>query len=239
MLETFGRYSCLARERSGLRCELGRARDCCLLLRFESLVPVIQQTMQALADIRAAVARTGARAHGGYLVLSCATSTVQRARPVPARLHSTLPARLHSTLDQQRTRCSPSRACRALAVSGRRGDGRCARRREPACVRVQILLEGARSYPARGARCLSAACAWQQLVPDIAALVRSLCVAVEAWPPGAPLPRGLETALEPGHMYTPLGLQLTVRPSQSVAPRVRTAHNPSQLVLARRQCLPA
>ena len=56
--------------------------------RFESLLPVIQQTMQAVADMTEAVARTGARAHGGNLVLACAASSMQRGAPcacVPAQ----------------------------------------------------------------------------------------------------------------------------------------------------------
>ena len=66
--------------------------------------------------------------------------------------------------------------------------------------------------PAEGASCLSAEYTWQQLVPDLAALVRRVCVAVEAWPPGAPTPQCLETG--PDTVYTPLALQYMVRPSQ-------------------------
>ena len=96
---------------------------------------------------------------------------------------------------------------------------------ESACACVQILLEGAKCYPAWGevvpSLFLSAEYLWQQLVPDFAALVRSLCTALEAWPPEVAQPEGLET--EPGDLHVPLGLQYTVRASLSVAPRERMA----------------
>ena len=75
---------------------------------------------------------------------------------------------------------------------------------------LQILLEGAACYPAKGASCLSAEYAWRQLVPDIAALARSACVAVEAWPPDVPKPK-LFTETGKLAMHEPLGLQCTVR----------------------------
>ena len=95
---------------AALQPKLCQAQYCCLMPRFQSVVPVIQKTMQALADMTAAVARTGARANEGNLLLARATSHVQQARPVPACLHS--------THDWQRRRCSPSCLCRAPAVSG-------------------------------------------------------------------------------------------------------------------------
>ena len=108
-------------------------------------------------------------------------------------------------------------------------------------VRVCIMLEGALCYPARGASCLSAEYAWQQLMPDVAALVRSLCVAVEAWPPEVPKPHSLEVA--PGDLATPLGLQHLVRPSvvrcSARALSLPLVFRSSHFVLARKQCLPA
>ena len=92
---------------------------------------------------------------------------------------------------------------------------------EPACLCMQILLEGSQCYPAEGASSLSLEYVWQQLVPGFAALVRSLCTAVEAWPPELAKPQGTET--EPGDAHVPLGLQYTVRPSPSVAPCVSVA----------------
>ena len=89
---------------------MGQARDCCTLPRFKSTVPVIQQTVQVLADITAAVARTGARAHAGNLVLAWVTSFVLQARPVlracTAHLFSSAIAIF-------------SCACQASALSGR------------------------------------------------------------------------------------------------------------------------
>ena len=109
------------------------------------------------------------------------------------------------------------RLCREDAETGSATHNLC----EPACLYVQILLEGARCKPAGAASCLSAEHTWQRLVPDFAALVRSLCAAVEAWPPEVPKPPGMET--QPGDLHVPLGLQYTVRPSQSAAPRGRVA----------------
>ena len=74
------------------------------------------------------------------------------------------------------------------------------------------LYKGERAAVGSVAPCLSAEYAWRQLVPDIAALARSACVAVEAWPPDVPKPV-LYTDLENLPMQDPLGLQYTVRAS--------------------------
>ena len=52
-------------------------------------------------------------------------------------------------------------------------------------------------------------------MPDFAALVRSLCVALEAWPQGVPKP---ELYAQPNThtMNSPLGLQHMVRPLLSL-----------------------
>ena len=92
-----------ATEAAALQPELGQAHDCCLLLRIDSVVPVSPQIIQVLADIAAAVARTGSRAREGSLALAWATSHVQQARPVPACLHS--------MFGWQRRHCSPSSVC--------------------------------------------------------------------------------------------------------------------------------
>ena len=78
----------------------------------------------------------------------------------------------------------------------------------PACLCAQILHEGAECYTAQGASCFSAEYAWRQLMPDLAVLVRSLCVAAEAWPPEVPKPAGFT---RPRGLHAPLGLQSTVR----------------------------
>ena len=81
---------------------------------------------------------------------------------------------------------------------------------------MQILQETCYVYKDGGAATepsasgLSAEYAWRQLVPDIAALAHSACVALEAWPPDVPKPV-LYTDLENLAMQDPLGLQLTVR----------------------------
>ena len=77
---------------------------------------------------------------------------------------------------------------------------------------AQILRAGVRCYPPGGASCLSAKYAWQQLMPDFAALARSLCVAVEAWPPQVPRPK-LFTDPGKANLHAPLGLQYMVCPS--------------------------
>ena len=79
---------------------------------------------------------------------------------------------------------------------------------------MQILHEGAKCYTAQRATCLSAEYVWRQLMPDLAALVRSLCVAVEAWPPEVPKPPGFT---HPEDSHVPLGLQYTVRASLPIA----------------------
>ena len=73
---------------------------------------------------------------------------------------------------------------------------------------MQILRVGVECYPASGASCLSAEYAWQQLMPDFAALLRSLCVALEAWPQEVPKPEIFGKA-----DHSPLGLQYEVRTS--------------------------
>ena len=83
----------------------------------------------------------------------------------------------------------------------------------------QILLEGTVACPHSGASCLSAEYTWRQLVPDVAALARSLCLALEAWPKGVPQPRLPFTDNDPAEAYLhgPLGLQYTVRAPLLVA----------------------
>ena len=91
------------------------------------MVPVFQQVIRVMADVTAAIARSGARAHPGNLVLAWVTSNVQQARPAPAWLH----------LDKQRRRCSPSSATRASAVSRHREEGNSALSVcKPACLCV-------------------------------------------------------------------------------------------------------
>ena len=93
------------------------------------------------------------------------------------------------------------------------------------CVCAQILLEGARCYPPTGSDCLSAGFVWRQLVPDFAALVRSLCVAVDAWPPEVAKPKIFADVVKSGWQM-PLGLQYNVRPSLATCstPCSRAAH---------------
>ena len=66
------------------------------------------------------------------------------------------------------------------------------------------------SHPARITSSLSVEYLWGQLVPDFAALVRSLCVALEAWPQGVAKPVLFP---DPGDVKldAPLGLQYKVR----------------------------
>ena len=82
--------------------------------------------------------------------------------------------------------------------------------------------------PARGASCLSAVYVWQQLVPDFAALARSLCVALEAWPREVPKP-ALFTDSGKVKSHEPLGLQYNVRASVSVCsvPRIPPQQMPA------------
>lgn len=49
-------------------------------LRFQSMVPFIRDIVLSLANIAAAVARTGVRAHMGNLMLALHTSAIQKAR---------------------------------------------------------------------------------------------------------------------------------------------------------------
>lgn len=91
---------------------------------------------------------------------------------------------------------------------------------------VQILRAGVECYPARGASCLSAEYAWQQLMPDFAALLRSLCVALEAWPQEVPKPK-IFGELDVHH--SPLGLQYMV--CSSLCGVLHAQHLLSQFVL--------
>ena len=78
---------------------------------------------------------------------------------------------------------------------------------------MQILLKGvAPCYPLGAKICLSAEHTWRQLVPDLAALVRTLCVALDAWPRDVPKPDifGVVDPQTP-NLHTPLGLQVLVR----------------------------
>lgn len=87
--------------------------------------------------------------------------------------------------------------------------------RSSACPRAQILLQAAESCPGGGASCLSAEFTWRQMVPDFAALARSVCVALEAWPREVPK-SALFTNAGEINLHGPPGLQFTVRPSLPV-----------------------
>ena len=83
-----------------------------------------------------------------------------------------------------------------------------------------MLNEGAMSHPARITSSLSVEYLWGHLVPDFAALVRSLCVALEAWPQEVAKPALFP---DPGDVKldAPLGLQYKVRLSILHVLRVR------------------
>ena len=86
-------------------------------------------------------------------------------------------------------------------------------RQSSACPCAQILLQAAGCSLVGDASWLSAEFTWRQLVPDFAALARSICVALEAWPREVPKPAlFMEGEVK---LHGPLGLQLTVRPSLS------------------------
>ena len=78
---------------------------------------------------------------------------------------------------------------------------------------AQMLWDGVSCLSAGRAVCLSVEFAWRQLVPDFAALVRSVCVALEAWPQGMAKPKLFMTPDKPNLHVPPLGLQYQVRPS--------------------------
>ena len=50
------------------------------------MVSFLHETVHAIADIAAAIAQTGERAHAGFLVLAKAVTSLQQASPVHARL---------------------------------------------------------------------------------------------------------------------------------------------------------
>ena len=167
-------------------------------LRFKSMVSFLHDTVLTLADIAAAIAQTGERAHAGYLVLAKIVTTLQQASPVPARLHG----------------CGSTPE---IALLPARGFWLCQgeifeRVFTYACLCVQVLDEGAVSHPARITSSLSVEYLWGQLVPDFAALVRSTCVALEAWPQEVAKPVLFP---DPGDVKldAPLGLQYKVRHS--------------------------
>ena len=173
--------------------------NCCVVSRFQSLAPFVHQTVLALIGIKAAVAQAGARAHAGNLVLAKLTSSLQKARPASAQAQSS------STAD-------------TLLVSSAYGAFTVPKQQAPfaswmrfSLCFAQILREGAKCTPDVGASFLSVDYVWRQLVPDLSALVRSLCVAVEAWPRGVPKPT-LFPDLPEGNLHDPLGLQIVVRP---------------------------
>ena len=73
-------------------------------------------------------------------------------------------------------------------------------------------MEGvAPDYHTGAARSLSADYTWRQLVPDFAALVRSVCMALEAWPQDVPVPEPLRPKNPGMNLDSPLGLQYIVR----------------------------
>ena len=76
------------------------------------------------------------------------------------------------------------------------------------------------------AACLSVEFAWRQLVPDNAALVRSVCAALQAWPQGMAKPKLFMTPDKPNQHVQPVGLQYYVRPSRQLALRMRQSCPP-------------
>ena len=74
--------ACMRQSNASLRQLAGKS------LRFKSMVSFLHETILAFADIAAAIAQTGERAHPGYLVLAKAVTSLQQASPVPACLHS-------------------------------------------------------------------------------------------------------------------------------------------------------
>ena len=92
---------------------------------------------------------------------------------------------------------------------------------------MQVLRAGAECSPAGGASCLSAEYAWQQLMPDCAALLRNLCLALEAWPQEMPMPVLFEP---PADVH-----QLALRLRYSVHPMLSAALHTQQMLS---QCLP-
>ena len=164
--------------------------------RFQGLVPFLHRSVLAVDDLHKAYMDKGQRGMG-QLVLLKITSSLQQARAVRA-----------CVLCRQRQRGQRSLPARvpALLMSD---------------VRSQILLQGVKCCPARGASCLTSEHTWGQLMPAFAALVRSLCVLVEAWPrtPGSLLfPR-----VGVGSQHSPQGLQCTVRPALSACFAVSTS----------------
>ena len=156
------------------------------------MVPFIHSTALAFAEIARALAKTGERAHAGYLVLTNITKLLQQARPDSAATFS-------STWS-------------LLGPSSKSNDGL-------GLPPAQTLWLGVDCYPARGASCLSAEYAWRKLMPDFAALLRSLCMALEAWPQEVPKPQIFG---EPDdHRHSPLGLQYKVHPLLSDAPHAQ------------------
>ena len=128
------------------------------------MVPLIQKIVLGLADVTAAVAQAGAQAHAGNLVLAKITSSVQKARPVPACLHSALEEqRSHRLLA---TRVEVLLCWHSKVVAHQRSARLC----------VQLLRDGAGCCSAASTSCLTvdtctswwrrlqrwlAACAWQ------------------------------------------------------------------------------
>ena len=161
------------------------------------MLPLVHQVVHSLTDIAAAIMKTGVRTHAGNLVLAKVTSRVQEACALC--LHTCLA----TAVSNNETACSAFQRLLSPFLWGKQGQDASAR------LRVQILRAGMRCYPAGGASCLSAEYAWQQLMPDFAALVRSLCVAVEAWPPQVPKPK-LFTDPGKANLHAPLGLQYMV-----------------------------
>ena len=178
------------------------------------MLPFFHSAVLSLAEIIHAVVNTGKRLHDGIIMLAKVVNTLQQARTVPACLHF---------------------KCAGVAVTGElcqlaqlgllfsvcvifwRGHGAAQWFDVPALALStsvksllvlvrKMLLDGALRYPAEGPDYMSPGYTWQDLVPDVAALVRSVCVAMEAWTQG----------LEP-NQHTVLGLQLNVRPSLSFA----------------------
>ena len=128
-------------------------------------------------------------------------------------------------VDQDKLVCYSLCACHDIAGGGTALPNRCtcsygtvSQRHRSACLGLQILLDGALRCPLGGTDCLSADFTWRQLVPDFAALVRSVSVALEAWPQDV-----LER--EPNQLTT-LGLQQNVCPSLPFAqPRAQKSRS--------------
>ena len=147
------------------------------------------------------LASPGAQFHAGNRVLANATNSLQLARPCICVF-----AQNKLVCGSAGTDRIPAGARKMFAVLGQHNNAA-----QCSSVYPQIQLDGALRCPAGGFDYLSADFTWRQLVPDFAALVRNICVAMEAWTRGLPG--------QGPNQHTTLGLQLNVRPSLAL-PRV-------------------